>query len=88
MPVTLHKFHEILTSKPRRRVAMLAILWVCAALLKFVKAIAYLPALPYLRAADALYEVGRKTATTVGAIWDEREIRELQNESEDDEWKL
>lgn len=87
MPVTLYKFHEILTSKPRRRVALLALLWVCAALLKLIKAIAYLPALPYLWAADALYEVGRKTATTVGAILDEIEIRELQNESEDDEWK-
>ena len=86
--MTLYQFHEILTSKPRRRVALLALLWVCAALLKLLKAIAYLPALPYLRAADALYDVGRKTATTVGAILDEIEIRELQNESEDDEWKV
>ena len=86
--MTLYKFHEILTSKPRRRVALLALLWVCAALLRLVKAIAYRPALAYLRGADALYDVGRKTATTVGAILDEIEIRELQNESEDDEWKL
>ena len=86
--MTLYQFHEILTSKPRRRVALLALLWVCAALLKMIKAIAYLPALPYLRAADALYDVGSKIAKTGGAILDEIEIRELQNESEDDEWKL
>ena len=86
--MTIETFAKVMTSKPRRRVALLALLWVCAALLKLIKAIAYLPALPYLRAADALYEVGRKTATTVGAIFDEIEIRELQNESEDDEWTV
>ena len=80
--MTLDQLQYILTSRPRLRVVRVVILWLVAIILTIAKWIVYLPALPFLIIADALYDAKRLIAEDVGDIRNEIEETKLRNQYE------
>lgn len=86
--MTIESFKYVMTSKPRRRVALLALFWLVACALKVVKVFLYLPAAPFLRASNALYDTMQAIGNIVGEILFEKEQIEIKKSIEDDEEEL
>ena len=87
--MTVDELAEVFRSKPRARVVRIVARWLLLAFLTPVKMILRLPALPFLWLSNRLYDCARAPMCDVGDIRlerEEREIREANQESEDDEW--
>ena len=87
--MTIEQLLCVLKSKPRVRVARIVGRWLLLVILYPVKIVLKLPALPFLWLSNRLYDCARALMCDVGDIRlerEEREIREANQESEDDEW--
>lgn len=69
--MTVGRLKIILQSKPRRRVARIASLWLSALVLALGRAFTKPIALPFLWLAEGLYRAKRKIAELVAEIFDE-----------------
>ena len=86
--MTTERLREILSSKPRKRVAAIVSRWLAVAALTPLKMALKLPALPFLALSDLMWKVERKMLWDVGAILQEHAdelIREEIGEGYDDD---
>lgn len=86
--MTTERLREILSSKPRKRVAAIVSRWLAVAALTPLKMALKLPALPFLSLSDLLWKVERKMLWDVGSILEEHAdelIREEIGEGYDDD---
>ena len=84
--MTIDELAEVFRSKPRARVVRIVARWL---LLAFLTPVKMIPAMPFLWLSNRLYDCARALMCDVGDIRlerEEREIREPNQESEDDEW--
>ena len=86
--MTTERLREILSSKPRKRVAAIVARWLVMLALTPLKLALKLPALPFLMLSDLMWKVERKMLWDVGSILQEHadeRIREEIGEGGDDE---
>jgi hypothetical protein len=86
--MTTERLREILSSKPRKRVAAIVSRWLAVAALTPLKMALKLPALPFLALSDLMWKVERKMLWDVGSILEEHAdelIREEIGEGSDDD---
>ena len=86
--MTTERLREILSSKPRKRVAAIVSRWLAVAALMPLKMALKLPALPFLALSDLMWKVERKMLWDVGSILEEHAdelIREEIGEGYDDD---
>lgn len=86
--MTTERLREILSSKPRKRVAAIVSRWLVMVALTPLKMALKLPALPFLALSDLMWKVERKMLWDVGSILEEHAdelIREEIGEDDDDE---
>ena len=87
--MTTERLREILSSRPRRRVAAIVATWVAIAALTPLKWALKLPALPFLALSNLMWKVERKVLWDVGSIIqehaDERIKEEIGDEGYDDD---
>lgn len=86
--MTTERLREILSSKPRKRVAAIVSRWLAVAALTPLKMALKLPALPFLALSDLMWKVERKMLWDVGSILEEHAdelIREEIGEGYDDD---
>ena len=69
--MTTERLREILSSKPRKRVAAIVARWLAVAALTPLKMALKLPALPFLALSDLMWKVERKMLWDVGSILEE-----------------
>lgn len=86
--MTTERLREILSSKPRKRVAAIVSRWLVLAALTPLKLALKLPALPFLALSNLMWKVERKMLWDVGSILQEladERIREEIGEGSDDD---
>ena len=86
--MTTERLREILSSKPRKRVAAIVSRWLAVAALTPLKLALKLPALPFLVLSDLMWKVERRMLWDVGSIVQEHadeRIREEIGEGDDDD---
>lgn len=87
--MTTERLHEILSSKPRKRVAAIVARWLVVAALTPLKLALKLPALPFLVLSDLIWKVERRMLWDVGSVFqehaDERIREEIGDEGYDDD---
>lgn len=87
--MTTERLREILSSKPRKRVAAIVARWLVMLALTPLKMALKLPALPFLALSNLMWKVERKMLWDVGSILqehaDERIKEEIGEEGYDDE---
>ena len=86
--MTTERLREILSSKPRKRVAAIVARWLVVAALTPLKLALKLPALPFLVLSNLMWKVERKMLWDVGSILQEHadeRIREEIGEGDDDD---
>ena len=87
--MTTERLREILSSKPRKRVAAIVAGWLVVAALTPLKLALKLPALPFLVLSNLMWKVERKMLWDVGSILqehaDERIREEIGEDGDDDE---
>ena len=86
--MTTERLREILSSKPRKRVAAIVLRWLVVAALTPLKLALKLPALPFLAFSNLMWKVERKMLWDVGSILQEladKRIREEIGEGSDDD---
>ena len=87
--MTTERLREILSSKPRKRVAAIVSRWLLVAVLTPLKLALKLPALPFLSLSNLMWKVERKILCDVGSILqehaDERIREEIGEEGYDDD---
>ena len=86
--MTTERLREILSSKPRKRVAAIVSRWLAVVALTPLKLALKLPALPFLVLSDLMWKVERKMLWDVGSILQEladERIREEIGEGYDDD---
>ena len=87
--MTTERLREILSSKPRKRVAAIVSRWLLVAALTPLKSALKLPALPFLSLSNLMWKVERKILCDVGSILqehaDERIREEIGEEGYDDD---
>lgn len=86
--MTTERLREILSSKPRKRVAAIVSRWLAVAALTPLKLALKLPALPFLMLSDLMWKVERRMLWDVGSIVQEHadeRIREEIGEGYDDD---
>ena len=87
--MTTERLGEILSSKPRKRVAAIVARWLVLAALTPLKLALKLPALPFLALSNLMWKVERKMLWDVGSILqehaDERIKEEIGEEGYDDD---
>lgn len=69
--MTVERLKTILQSKPRQRVAWIAVLWLSALVLTLGRAFTRPVALPFLWAAETLYRAKRRIAVLTTEILEE-----------------
>jgi hypothetical protein len=91
--MTTERLREILSSKPRKRVAAIVSRWLAVAALTPLKMALKLPALPFLALSDLMWKVERKMLWDVGSILEEHadelireEIGEGSDDDDDEAW--
>lgn len=85
--MTTERLREILSSKPRKRVAAIVARWLAVVALTPLKLALKLPALPFLVISDLMWKVERRMLWDVGSILQEHadeRIREEIGEGYDD----
>jgi hypothetical protein len=87
--MTTERLREILSSKPRKRVATIVARWLVVAALTPLKLALKLPALPFLALSNLMWKVERKMLWDVGSILqelaDERIREEIGEDGYDDD---
>lgn len=87
--MTTERLREILSSKPRKRVAAIVARWLVVAALTPLKLALKLPALPFLALSNLMWKVERRMLWDVGSIIqehaDERIREEIGDEGYDDD---
>ena len=86
--MTTERLCEILSSKPRKRVAAIVSRWLVVAALTPLKLALKLPALPFLALSNLIWKVERKMLWDVGSILQEHadeQIRQKIGEGDDDD---
>lgn len=87
--MTTERLREILSSKPRKRVAAIVARWLVVAALTPLKLALKLPALPFLVLSNLMWKVERKMLWDVGSILqehaDERIREEIDEDGDDDD---
>ena len=86
--MTTERLREILSSKPRKRVAAIVSRWLLVAVLTPLKLALKLPALPFLSLSNLMWKVERKILCDVGSILQEHadeQIRQKIGEGDDDD---
>lgn len=86
--MTTERLREILSSKPRKRVAAIVSRWLLVAALTPFKLALKLPALPFLALSNLMWKVERKMLWDVGSIIQEHadeQIRQEIGEGDDDD---
>ena len=86
--MTTERLREILSSKPRKRVAAIVARWIVMLALTPLKLALKLPALPFLALSDLMWKVERKMLWDVGSILQEHadeRIKEEIGEGDDDD---
>ena len=86
--MTTERLREILSSKPRKRVAAIVSRWLLVAALTPLKFALKLPALPFLVLSNLMWKVERKMLWDVGSILQEHadeRIRQEIGEGDDDD---
>ena len=86
--MTTERLREILSSKPRKRVAAIVARWLVVAALTPLKLALKLPALPFLALSNLIWKVERKMLWDVGSILQEHadeQIRQKIGEGDDDD---
>ena len=90
--MTTERLREILSSKPRKRVAAIVSRWLLVAALTPLKSALKLPALPFLSLSNLMWKVERKILCDVGSILqehaDERIRQEIGEGYDDDDEEL
>lgn len=90
--MTTERLREILSSKPRRRVAAIVARWLVMLALTPLKLALKLPALPFLALSNLMWKVERKMLWDVGSILqehaDERIKEEIGEDGYDDDEAL
>ena len=90
--MTTERLREILSSKPRKRVAAIVSRWLFVAVLTPLKFALKLPALPFLALSNLMWKVERKVLWDVGSIIqehaDERIRQEIGEGYDDDDEEL
>lgn len=90
--MTTERLREILSSKPRKRVAAIVAGWLVVAALTPLKLSLKLPALPFLALSNLMWKVERKMLWDVGSILqehaDERIREEIGEDGDDDDEAL
>lgn len=86
--MTFDQLQDILTSKPRRRVAQISLLWLVAAFLTPVRLALRIPALPFLWVSEARFRASRRVLVLCGDIRDEAETKRLREKyTPETEWE-
>ena len=87
--MTTERLREILSSKPRKRVAAIVARWLVMLALTPLKLALKLPALPFLALSNLMWKVERKMLWDVGSILqehaDERIREEIGEDGDDDD---
>ena len=78
--MTTERLREILSSKPRKRVAAIVSRWLVVAALTPLKLALKLPALPFLALSDLMWKVERKMLWDVGSILQEHADERIRQE--------
>lgn len=90
--MTTERLREILSSKPRKRVAAIVSRWLVMLALTPLKLALKLPALPFLMLSDLMWKVERRMLWDVGSILqehaDERIRQEIGEGYDDDDEEL
>ncbi len=87
--MTTERLGEILSSKPRKRVAVIVARWLVMLALTPLKLALKLPALPFLVLSDLMWKVERRMLWDVGSILQEHadeRIREEIGDDDDEVW--
>lgn len=82
--MTTERLREILSSKPRKRVAAIVARWLVMVMLTPLKLALKLPALPFLVLSDLMWKVERRMLWDVGSIVQERADERIREEIGDD----
>ena len=78
--MTTERLREILSSKPRKRVAAIVARWLVVAALTPLKRALKLPAVPFLALSDLMWKVERKMLWDVGSILQEHADERIKEE--------
>ena len=78
--MTTERLREILSSKPRKRVAAIVSRWLAVAALTPFKMAPKLPALPFLALSNLMWKVERKMLWDVGSILQEHADERIKAE--------
>ena len=78
--MTTESLGEILSSKPRKRVAAIVARWLLVAALTPLKLALKLPALPFLALSNLMWKVERKILWDVGSILQEHADERIKEE--------
>lgn len=78
--MTTERLREILSSKPRKRVAAIVARWIVMLALTPLKLALKLPALPFLSLSDLMWKVERKMLWDVGSILQEHADERIKEE--------
>ena len=78
--MTTERLREILSSKPRKRVAAIVSRWLLVVVLTPFKLALKLPALPFIALSNLMWKVERKILWDVGSIVQEHADERIKNE--------
>lgn len=78
--MTTERLREILSSKPRKRVAAIVARWIVMLALTPLKLALKLPALPFLALSNLMWKVERKMLWDVGSILQEHADERIKEE--------
>lgn len=82
--MTTERLREILSSKPRKRVAAIVSRWLVMLALTPLKLALKLPALPFLVLSDLMWKVERRMLWDVGSIVQEHADKRIREEIGDE----
>lgn len=82
--MTTERLRDILSSKPRKRVAAIVSRWLVMVALTPLKMALKLPALPFLALSDLMWKVERKMLWDVGSILQEHADERIKEEIGED----
>ena len=83
--MTTERLREILSSRPRRRVAAIVAGWLALMVLVPLKWASKLPALPFLMLESLMWRIERWLLCTVGSVVQENADARVRGENNDEE---
>ena len=83
--MTIETLRDVLTSRPRRRVAKIVLLWCAVAILKPIKWMLKIPAYPFIWIANLIYDCSQCLFGDIGDIQGEIAERLYNEGSENDD---